>query len=88
MPMGHRSQAAVLVGMSLDMLLEILWALAGLATELALVRIERNMDSNVRSGISDRLITVSIRRNFPKALSHTTKWSHRWPACGARRWQS
>lgn len=35
------------IGMGLDMFLEILWALEGLATELALVRLEWNMNSNV-----------------------------------------
>ena len=33
--------------MGLDMFLEILWALESLATEFALVRLERDVDSNV-----------------------------------------
>lgn len=33
--------------MGLDMFLEVLWALERFATELAFVRFERNVDSNV-----------------------------------------
>jgi hypothetical protein len=33
------------------MFLEILWAFKGLATEFALVRLERDMDSNVRGNV-------------------------------------
>lgn len=35
------------IGVGFDMLFEILWALKGLATKFALVRLEWNMDSNV-----------------------------------------
>jgi hypothetical protein len=35
----------------LDVLLEILRPLEGLATELALVRLERNVNANVRSNV-------------------------------------
>lgn len=37
--------------MCLDMFLKILWSLKGLATELALVRLERNMNSDVRGDV-------------------------------------
>jgi hypothetical protein len=37
--------------MGLDMLLEILWSLEGLATKLALVRFQRNVNSNVRGNV-------------------------------------
>jgi hypothetical protein len=33
------------------MLLEILWALEGLATEIALVRLQRHVNANVRGGV-------------------------------------
>ena len=37
--------------MCLDMFLQILWSLEGLATEFTLVRFERNVDSNVRGNV-------------------------------------
>lgn len=37
--------------MSLDVLLEILGSLESLATEIALVRLERNVDTNVRRDV-------------------------------------
>jgi hypothetical protein len=39
------------VGVSLDMLLEILGALEGLATEVTFVRLQRHVDSDVRSNV-------------------------------------
>lgn len=37
--------------MSLDVLLEILRTLEGLATEIALVRLQRDVDANVRGDV-------------------------------------
>lgn len=37
--------------MGLDVLLEILWAFEGLATEVAFVRLEGHMDANVRRDV-------------------------------------
>lgn len=37
--------------MSLDVLLQILWAFECLATEVALVRLQRDVDSNVRRDV-------------------------------------
>lgn len=39
------------ISMSLDMLLQILWTLKGLATEIALMRLERHMHTNVRGDV-------------------------------------
>jgi hypothetical protein len=39
------------IGMSLDMFLEVLWAFEGLATEFAFVRFEWDVDSNVRGDV-------------------------------------
>jgi hypothetical protein len=39
------------VGMGLDMLLQILGTLKGLAAEIALVRLERDMNADVRSDV-------------------------------------
>jgi hypothetical protein len=40
-----------IVGMRLDMFLEVLWAFEGLATEFAFVRLEWDVDSNVRGDV-------------------------------------
>lgn len=37
--------------MGLDMFLEVLWAFEGLATEIAFVRLEWDVDSNVRGDV-------------------------------------
>lgn len=39
------------IGMRLDVLLQVLGALEGLATEVALVRLQRNMDANMRRDV-------------------------------------
>ncbi len=55
--LGPVVEAAVLagkdrvVGVGLDVLLQVLRALEGLATELALVRLEGDMDTDVRSDV-------------------------------------
>jgi len=46
-----RAQQNRVVGMSLDMLLEILWTLEGLAAKVALVWLERNMYAHVRGDV-------------------------------------
>jgi hypothetical protein len=45
---GHKNRV---IGMCLDMLLEILRTLERFATELALVRLERNVNANVRGDV-------------------------------------
>jgi hypothetical protein len=47
----RRSNEDRVVGVRLDMLLQILRALKGLATELALVRLERHVDTDVRGDV-------------------------------------
>lgn len=46
-----RTREDRVVGVCLDMLLQILWTLEALATELTLVRFERNVDSDVRGDV-------------------------------------
>ena len=40
-----------IVGVGLDVLLQILWALERLAAEVTLIRLERDVDSNVRGDV-------------------------------------
>ncbi len=46
-----RAREDRVVGVCLDMLLEILWTLETLATEFTLVRLERNVDSDMRGDV-------------------------------------
>lgn len=47
----RRAEKDRVIGVCLDMLLQILWALESLAAELALVRLERNVDAHVRGDV-------------------------------------
>ena len=40
-----------IIGVSFDMLLEVLWTLEALATKVALVRLQGDMDANVRGDV-------------------------------------
>ena len=46
-----RAKENRVVGMSLDVLLEILGSLEGLATEVALMRLQGNMDADMRGDV-------------------------------------
>lgn len=58
--------------MCLDMLLEVLRALEGLATEITFVRLQRNVDSNMRGDVITldcRGATVSPRASQIEVIS-------------------
>ena len=46
-----RAKKDRVIGVSLDMLLEILRTLEGLTAEITLVRLQRNVDANMRSDV-------------------------------------